>query len=353
MQGSSPCLEVVQRRFEVLQAESKELGLRALLGAPRGESLEAELEALYRELTARGCYPILARRPEGLVLYVRVGASGDRRWLLAGGLAAATLFTVYVSGLGFERLGEGFAWSSIGYLLGLLLPLVVHELGHWLVMRRYGVPASLPYLIPAPPLQLSFLGTFGAVINMRWLPPSNGSLALMAVAGPLAGFIAALPLAILGIRASVAVSAAEAEALGAVPFPFTPLIVALLGSLVGPQGGDTVILSPLAFASTVVFIVTFLNLIPVAMLDGGHIVRSLLGERGHSAVSAGSVALILAASILVPALTLFAVIAVLLYLMSGGRHPGPVFLREDADWRTKLAAALFAALLVLTLPVPA
>jgi len=355
------CLSAVQRYFEVVEASEAGGGggvFRVVLGVPVGAAavrgLEWGLERLYGDLVSAGCYPLVDRRREGLVLYLRRGGGESRRWLLAAGLAFATLASVYVSGLGFARLGEGFAWSSLGYLVGLLVPLVVHELGHWSVMRLYRVPSSLPYLIPAPPLQLGFLGTFGAVINLRWLPPSSDSLAFMAVMGPLAGYLAALPFAVLGVESSVVVGEREAEALGATPFPLTPVTMILVFQAFSDAGpGETVILSPLAFAANIVFIVTFLNLIPVAMLDGGHLARSILGERGHSLLGAATIALLVAASTAAPALTMFALLAALLYVLTGGRHPGPVMLRDNPGRLSKAAAALYAALLILTLPIPA
>ena len=353
------CLGAVQRYFEVLEAsEHGGQALRVVLGAPVGEAsrrgLEWGLERLYGELVAAGCYPLLERRREGLVLYLRRSPGESRRWLLAAALALATLGSVYLSGLGFARLGEGFAWSSLGYLVGLLVPLLVHELGHWSVMRLYRVPSSLPYLLPAPPLQLGFLGTFGAVINLRWLPPSSNSLAAMAVMGPLAGYLAALPFAVLGVKSSIVVTQEEAEALGATPFPLTPVTMILVYNAFAPAGpGETVIMSPLAFAANIVFIVTFLNLIPVAMLDGGHLARSVLGERGHSLLGAATIAVLVVASAAVPALTIFALLAALLYMLTGGRHPGPVMLRDNPGRLAKLSALVYAVLLVLTLPLPA
>jgi Zn-dependent protease len=58
-------------------------------------------------------------------------------------------------------------------------------------------------------------------------------------------------------------------------------IFALAGKidLVSTQGSDiVVILSPLGFAAWLGFLVTFLNLLPAAQLDGGHIARATLGR---------------------------------------------------------------------------
>src|SRR5688572_4529669 len=79
-------------------------------------------------------------------------------------------------------LAEGFAFSA-----ALLAILFSHEMGHYLACRHYGVNATLPYFIPAPPLFLA--GTFGAFIKIRSPIPSRRALFDIGLAGPLAGFV--------------------------------------------------------------------------------------------------------------------------------------------------------------------
>ncbi len=113
-----------------------------------------------------------------------------------------------------------------------------------------------------------------------------------------------------------------------------------------------IIFSPLAFASYVVFFVTFLNLVPVAMLDGGHIVRGVAGARAHLLVSRLFIATLIILSILFPQLILFAILALILYFMTGGRHPGPSMSIESTAHTITASSIIYGILLVLTIPIP-
>ncbi|BAN90067.1 site-2 protease family protein [Aeropyrum camini] len=348
------CVEIVSRHFEILEVKRGGGRLAVHLGLPlRGGDLEDVMASLYKDLTASGCYPYFSREELGLVLYIHRPEAGARRRALALALAAATLATVYMSGLALSDPSRGLSWSPLAYLVGLLFPLLVHEMGHWIVMRLNRVPASLPYMIPAPPLQLGFLGTFGAVINMRWLPPTLDSLTVMAVMGPLAGFVVAVPLAVVGLQHSLLLPPQEAAARGdLIGIPLMPLVMLLLGGALGLPSDRVVVLSPLAFASYVVFIVTFLNLIPVGMLDGGHIIRGVVGERMHQAISLLVVVASLLASVYMPQLSLFALLALLIYMMTAGRHPGAAIKISVPGWRSVASALIYSLLLVLTFPLP-
>ena len=57
-----------------------------------------------------------------------------------------------------ELLRWGFAFA-----LPVLAILLAHEMGHYVLCRRYRLPATPPYFLPAP----LGLGTFGAFIRIR------------------------------------------------------------------------------------------------------------------------------------------------------------------------------------------
>ena len=338
------CVSLLEKHVSV-EPVGGDPHLYLVVDSKSGRGIKDSLEEAYYSLAKENCY-LRAVRSEAGVIAQLVEGQRERSPLLAVALALTTLATLYISGYSFPR-RPGFAWSPIGYLLGIFIPLLLHELGHFTVMKKYRVPSSLPYFIPAPPLQTGFIGTFGAVINMRWLPARNRHLALMAIAGPLLGFIAALPVAYYGLKASVIMPATGVSAI-----PVAPLIFLLFPPPATPGPGEAVVLSPMAFAAYVVFFVTFLNLIPIGMLDGGHIVRALLGEKGHAIVSNAFIILLFAAGAYYPGLLLFALIAAGLYFMSRGRHPGPAILEEERDPLTIAAGIVYGVLLILTMPVP-
>lgn len=341
------CRSAVHERFEVVSEAYDEDKAELIIGLPRGKGMRESLEELYAAASAAGCNAALLRDERGLIVYLAARREGGNI-LLNVGLAALTLLTVFLSGLALSEPERGPAWSPLAYVVGLLLPLLLHEFGHWIVMRLYRTPASLPYLIPAPPLQLGFLGTFGAVINLRWLPPSSNALALMAVAGPLAGFLVAVPFAAYGVQSSV--QTAELPE-GTISLNFVPMsFLIIYAALKGGEG--YLLLSSLAFSSYVVFFVTFLNLLPIAMLDGGHIVRGVAGAWAHSTASKILLVSLIALSILNPNFLLYALIALLIYVTSGGRHPGPAMQIEGGGSTSVLVALIYGALFVLTFPVP-
>src|SRR6185503_8280473 len=91
----------------------------------------------------------------------------------------------------------GLLKSGVTFAIALLTILTAHEMGHYLACRHYGVRATLPFFIPAPPLFLA--GTFGAFIKMKSPIPSRRALFDIGLAGPLAGFVVLLPIAVVAV----------------------------------------------------------------------------------------------------------------------------------------------------------
>src|SRR5262245_59276230 len=103
--------------------------------------------------------------------------------------------------IGAEPTRWALAHLSLGlsFSVPLMSILLVHEMGHYVVARMRGVPASLPFFIPVPP-PLG-LGTLGAVIGMR--PSRNRNHIIdIGAAGPLAGLCVAIPVVIYGMSLS-------------------------------------------------------------------------------------------------------------------------------------------------------
>jgi len=164
---------------------------------------------------------------------------------------------------------QGLTWLYAVVLLAILLG---HELGHYLACRRYGIDSTLPYFLPFPNL----IGTLGAFIKIRSPIRRKHELFDIGVAGPLAGFLLALPALAYGL--SLSGVAVEAKGEGWLSLG-DPLLLKLLASLFIPDAPASYILHPLGFAGWVGMLVTSLNLFPIGQLDGGHVVYALFGQR--------------------------------------------------------------------------
>lgn len=162
-------------------------------------------------------------------------------------------------------------WSFAVSLLSILL---VHEFGHFIAARLHGVDASLPFFIPFP--FLSPMGTMGAVISMRGRIRSRNALLDIGASGPLAGLAVAIPVLIIGLAHSEVGPMAEHGAIEGQSLLYLLIKRVVLGPI--PEGHD-VLLGPVAFAGWGGLLVTSLNLIPIAQLDGGHIAYALFGLR--------------------------------------------------------------------------
>jgi membrane-associated protease RseP (regulator of RpoE activity) len=221
----------------------------------------------------------------------------------------------------------------------LLAILTAHEAGHYIACRRYAVDATLPFFIPAPPLFMA--GTFGAFIKIKSPIPSRRALFDIGVAGPLAGFIVALPIALAGVLTLEPSSTTMLD--GAVILNDPPLFRLMAHAfgidLANAQGG------PFYFAAWIGLLVTSLNLMPVGQLDGGHATYSVFGLRAHKWI--GLAAFLTVASLAIlgwhwhssPSGFLY---SVLLAVMLRLRHPQP---EDDRPLdRTRMIVALLTLL---------
>jgi membrane-associated protease RseP (regulator of RpoE activity) len=168
--------------------------------------------------------------------------------------------------------------SGLTFSTALLTILTAHEMGHYLACRYYGVRATLPFFIPAPPLFLT--GTFGAFIKMKSPIPSRRALFDIGLAGPLAGFVALLPVAVAGLLTLQ--TAAPSPGKGAIIFN-DPLLFQFIAKF----GRINLAAAPpnaLYLAAWIGLLVTSLNLMPVGQLDGGHGTFAVFGQRAHKLI---------------------------------------------------------------------
>ncbi len=168
-------------------------------------------------------------------------------------------------------------FSGLPYSLTLLLILSAHEAGHFFMARHHGVNSPLPWFIPAPTL----VGTFGALIRLPRLPGSRLALFDIALAGPVAGLVPSILALAVGMGMSSVAGGSPADGKGMILGESLLFkgIEAVFGAGSGPD--QTLLLSPVGFAGWVGLLVTALNLLPVAQLDGGHISYALFGKRAR------------------------------------------------------------------------
>lgn len=164
----------------------------------------------------------------------------------------------------------------------LLTILLAHEAGHYIACRLYGVNATLPFFIPAPPLFLA--GTFGAFIKIKSPIPSRRALFDIGIAGPLAGFAVTIPVAIAGLLIAHPQPPLPAAGAGTVTVIFNdPLFLRAIAWMLDINLNG-IAPNPLYFAAWIGLLVTSLNLLPVGQLDGGHVTYAIFGTRAHRLV---------------------------------------------------------------------
>ncbi len=164
---------------------------------------------------------------------------------------------------------------GIPFSFSLMTILTLHELGHYFVARRSGVKATLPYFLPIPhPL----IGTFGAIIRIKTILPNRQALARLGLAGPICGFLAAVPITIIGLKLSQIRFVGDSS--GGIVLGES-ILFSLLNHLIHPNllPNQDVFLHPMAYAGWLGLLVTAMNLMPIGQLDGGHIAYALLGRK--------------------------------------------------------------------------
>jgi membrane-associated protease RseP (regulator of RpoE activity) len=235
--------------------------------------------------------------------------------------------------------------AGLPFAVTLMSILLVHEMGHYLTSRYYGVKATLPYFIPGP----SFVGTFGAFIKMQSQMPDRRSLFDIGAAGPLAGLVLAVPAVIVGFRLS-SVSPPDSSGTGIILG--SSILLSFLSKItlgILPDEAN-IVLHPIGSAGWVGLFVTAMNLLPAGQLDGGHVTYALFGRR-YIWVSRLTVLAILTMG--VTRLWDGWLIWGILLLFMGVRHPPPVDPDTPLDPRRKFMGwFLLATLAVTFIPVP-
>ena len=234
-------------------------------------------------------------------------------------------------------------WYS-GTILGIL---GCHELGHYFACRYYDVDASLPYFLPVP---ISITGTLGAFIRIREPIPQKRMLFDIGIAGPIAGFLVAVPALFFGVAMSHVVQMPEnfvGLELGE-PLLFKVVSWLFWGSV--PKG-YSLNLHPMAFAAWFGLLATALNLFPIGQLDGGHISYAVLGPRS-TVVTFVMLGVALVLTFFSASWIVWTGLLVVMLFMVGPRHPR-VFDEEEPLDRTRLLLALCAVVIFVLCFTPA
>jgi len=290
---------MIEYRFTLLDAYVDVNGLATFVVA--NEPIKVKFRELLGDLANHNLMAKIRKVADKLVISVfpkpRLGRPRRTINLL---LFLATVVTVGIASYGLifdldPRLAA-FMYTSlsagdqfVALAAGILGIIGLHEMGHVLAVRHHGMDATLPYFVPGPPP----FGTFGAVISLRSPPANRDQLFDLGLSGPVTGFAVMILIAVIAILVSPTITSQQATQLFAAKllqtasWPNEPYFLDLLGqsALRTVPSGETIVWSQIVIAAEIGSLVTFLNLLPVWQLDGGHIVRATLGDRPHKATA--------------------------------------------------------------------
>jgi membrane-associated protease RseP (regulator of RpoE activity) len=315
--------------FEVTQVGIRPGGHTIYFGGRLLYKPETAYDEIARRFARHGFTPMFHRERGQDVVVAVSGLTGQVRTgnpLVNVLLLLATIVTTLAAGASmrgadlFAALATGdvplireIALLGAPFSVTLLAILGVHELGHYVAARWHGVAASLPYFIPLP---FAGLGTLGAFIAIKSPMKDRRVLFDIGLAGPLAGFMVALPLLVVGLMLSREIPSPAGgltlQALGS-----SVLVTAVVDWLREIAPGHTLALHPIFFAAWLGLLLTSVNLLPVGQLDGGHVAYALLGRWAHAVALLTFGTLIVAGAMISSMWYIWA-----FFVMLGGlRHP--------------------------------
>ena len=263
-------------------------------------SMISDFSVIRETFKNMGYYPFIRKKEGKIYLHLfrakKQGRSGTALPLI---LLTATILSVFYAGLSWAKplqdMGylENTWFTAAIFTMALILILGSHEMAHKITAVKNKVEASWPYFIPMP---FFLIGTMGAVISIKSPIPDRRTAIRLGISGPVVGFIASVIVIIIGMIISPVVPSAEygekaAEYAASHPGTYTvgfgtTLIFEILGRLLlSTPEGYTRIMHPIVVTGIIGIFVTALNLLPMGQLDGGHIARSVLGEKYHMLVS--------------------------------------------------------------------
>jgi len=261
------------------------------------EIRESNFETVLKELEEIGYWGALKKKEGKIVLYLFPAQEVKKENPFIGiGLFIATVLSTLFAGYWLSSSYIAFLdeynlpgikniyLNALAFSISVLAILGTHEMGHKIAATLHGVKSTFPYFIPFP----NILGTLGAVIRVKSPIPTRNAAIDLGSSGPIAGFVVAIPVLLIGLRLSPTLPISAAQMEGGIAFGQSLIMLFLVEKYIFRIPEDYVIyLHPVAIAGWVGILVTFLNLIPAAQLDGGHIARAFLGEKLHSILTFG------------------------------------------------------------------
>jgi membrane-associated protease RseP (regulator of RpoE activity) len=241
-----------------------------------------------------------------------------------------------------------FYLHGLWYSLTILAILGCHEMGHYVACLRYDVIATRPFFLPAPVLT----GTLGAFIRIKSRIPNKTALFDIGIAGPIAGFVIAVPALFVGLMLSridrLPDDYSNLVELGE-PLLFKFAAWAVWGDV---ADGYSINMHPMAFAAWFGLLATALNLFPIAQLDGGHIAYAVLGARS-TIVTIVMIGVAIGLAVFSSSWIVWTVLLVVMIATLGPRHPPTLYDDEPIDrGRIVLAAVAMVILVLCFTPAP-
>jgi len=286
----------------------------------------------------------------------------DRVWLHVLLLVLTVLTTTAAGAVNYFFFARGFSagavvsfpyrdpafWIGGLWYSGTILAILgCHEMGHYLACRYYRVDASLPFFLPVP---LPLTGTLGAFIRIRQRIPSKIALFDIGIAGPIAGFVVAVPALFMGLTLSVLEAIPEdfrGDELGE-PLLFRAAAWLVWGDL--PEGLE-INMHPMGFAAWFGLLATALNLFPIGQLDGGHVAYAVLGRRS-TMVTIAMVLVAVGLAFFSISWIVWTVLMLVMVLALGPHHP-PTLNDEIEMDRPRMILAGVAVLMLIVCFTPA
>ncbi len=272
-------VDTVKSKINYYEANVNPTSVKFTFFESDNPDIDEKFDELRKILVPEGYIPFLVRDVEN---YIEVTIRPEQNYransvnlIMLILTLASTIYVGSIYAKSFVSPGKfselySLLYGFIFFSLPLMLILGVHETAHYIVAKRYNVNASLPFFIPFPYL----IGTFGAFVSLRDPIPNRKAMAEIGAAGPIAGFLVALPLLFLaqyfeGIFKPIG---------NYIPFELNyPVIYNLFGIFEPTK----VPIFPMVFAVWVGMFATAMNLIPAGQLDGGHIARGIMGSKSY------------------------------------------------------------------------